>query len=148
MISRILRRHSAVLLSAGVILAALLAASVTAPPADARPAPPGSTMILSVNGCDFTLTYEWHGFSGRLTGEVRLVEDTGTPIDIGIAYFSQGPVSGKSGTIQHTFHLTPNTHAARNIYARGSLFKGGTEVSGSRSDSSTTFGSTCGEPIT
>ena len=148
MISRTLRRHAAVLLPAAVFLAAFLAASITAPSADARPAPPGSTTTLSVNGCDFTLTYSWRGFGGRLTAEVRLVEDTGTPIDLGIAYFSEGPVSGKSGSLVHTFHLTPNAHTARNIYARGSLLKGGAEVSGSRSDSTTFFGSTCGDPIT
>lgn len=147
MISRTMRRYATALLAAAVFVSAVLAASVTAPPSEARPTP-ASSMVLGVSGCDFTLTYSWSGFSGRLGAEIRLVEDTGTSIDLGIAYFSVAPVSGKSGTVVHTFHLTPGTHAARNIYARGSLMKGGTEVSGSRSDSATTFGSTCGSPIT
>jgi hypothetical protein len=148
MMGRTLRRHSTALLVAATLVAALLAVSVTAPPADAGkpppPAPPSTS--LNVSTCAFTVTYTWAGFKGGgLSAELRLVQQTGSNLDIGIAYFTEASVSG-TGSVTHTFNLTNDGSAARTIYARASLMKRGNEVSGSRDDSTTVF-STCGAPI-
>ena len=145
-IRRLFGMRMALTLLAPLLL--LVAVSFTAPPANGAPAPPSASISKGVNGCDFTVTYTWSGFKGKVAPSVRLVEQTGTPLDLGIAYFDGAETSGRTGSVTHVFHLTADAHAARNVYARGSLMKGGAEVSGSRKDSSITFGSTCGDPIT
>jgi hypothetical protein len=114
--------------------------------ASSAPLPAGSTTTLSVNGCDFTVTYTWNGFKGR-----RLIATFGlyerlSSLDASFDLDNVEGQLGKSGSVSHIFNLTANAHAARTIVARGELVDSRkfTQISGSSSASSNTIVSTCG----
>ncbi len=101
-----------------------------------------TTLAAGPGPCDFTVTYTWSGFSGHgLTAQVRLVEVTGTQLDIGFT-FNQSSAVGKSGSYSHTFTLTGTNTA--NIRGGGELLNAKlTQVAGSNATSTNTIGTTC-----
>jgi len=112
-----------------------------------QPLPAGSTTTMSVNGCDFTVTYTWNGIKGRnLIATFGLYEALSGGLDASFNLSNVEGQLGKGGTQSHTFNLTANTHAARTIVARGELVDSRkfSQVSGSSSRSSNTIVSTCG----
>ena len=104
-----------------------------------------SSTTWSVNGCTFTVTYSWSGFSGRnLIATFGMYERMGTwDASFNLANI-EGQV-GKSGSVTHTFTLTANAKAARAILARGALVNGKTyaQLDGTTSGTSSIV-STCG----
>ena len=104
-----------------------------------------STTTWSVNGCSFTVTYTWNGFSGRnLVASFGMYERLGTwDASFNLANI-EGQV-GKSGSVTHTFNLVANAKPARAILARGALYNGKTnaQISGTTSGTSSIV-STCG----
>ena len=149
--------HCTLTLSAG--LAAALAgcnaaATMTEPEMTAplftqtnsAPLPAGSTTTMSVNGCDFTVTYTWNGFKGRRLIATFGLYDRLSGLDASFNLDNVEGQLGKSGFVSHTFNLTANAHAARTIVGRGELVdsRNFTQISGSSSASSNTIVSTCG----
>ena len=100
---------------------------------------------MTVNGCDFTVTYTWSGFNGRqLIATFGLYERVGT-LDQSFNLTNVEGQLGKSGTVSHTFKLSANASGVRTIVARGSLVESRkySQVSGTSSASSP-VSSTCG----
>lgn len=107
---------------------------------------PSSTTTLSVNGCDFTVTYTWSGLKGRnLIASFGLYERSGG-LDISFDLANVEGQLGKSGSLSHTFNLTAGAHGGRTVVARGSLVnsRNFAQIAGSSSASGTTLFSTCG----
>jgi hypothetical protein len=107
---------------------------------------PTVTTTMTVNGCDFTVTYTWSGLKGRnLIASFGLYQRAGG-LDASFNLQNVEGQSGSGGSVSHTFQLTPNAHAGRLVVARGSLietrkFK---QIAGSSAASSNTVFSTCG----
>ena len=114
---------------AGALLATVAALCCTVVPAQAAkpppPPPPSSSLTFEIDSnCLVTVGYTWSGFKGKnLTAEYELVDHTGLPLDLGIAFGYDPGVSG-TGSGSKDFHLTPNgTNPVTQFAAIGRLGK-------------------------
>lgn len=117
-----------------------------APSTATTPAAGTSTTTMTVNGCDFTVTYTWSGLTGRnLIASFGLFKRAGT-LDESFNLTNVEGQMGKSGSLTHTFQLTAGASVSRSILARGELqdSKKYQQVSGSSSASKNMVTSTCG----
>jgi len=138
-----------------VMLVVVLALGASAVPAAAKPVgggggakppPSGGSSTTSANidftadspwnmttiGCEYTATYRWSGFKGKLNYAARLMDRSGATLA------SSPQVQNVAGNGEFVFFFvfsgTPGG-PARDIYVHGSLLSGGAEVSGSAVDS-------------
>jgi hypothetical protein len=117
-----------------------------APSAATTPPAGTSTTTMTVNGCEFTVTYTWSGFTGRnLIASFGLYKRVGT-LDESFNLSNVEGQMGKSGSLTHTFQLTANASASRSILARGALEDSRKyhQISGTSSASKNMVTSTCG----
>lgn len=111
----------------------------------ARPVLRASTTTLSVNACEFTVTYSWSGLKGRNhIASFGLFERKGSLDESFNLHNVEGQL-GKSGSLTHTFSLTAGASGGRTILARGRLFDSRkyAVIDGSAS-ASAMISSTCG----
>jgi len=133
-----------------VVAAVLLLLTLTfivLPAGAGQPPPPSSTTtITSSNGCSFTVTYTWQGFHGKGLIAVFGLYERLNGLDASYNLFSVPGVSGKSGSVSHTFNFTGTT-TSRTVLFRGALQNGRTfaQVSGSTSGTGL-FASDCANP--
>jgi len=98
---------------AGALLATVAALAANVTPAQAAkpppPPPPSSSLTFEIDSsCLVTVGYTWSGFKGKnLTAEYELVDHTGLPLDLGIAFRYDNGVSG-TGSGSKDFQMTPN----------------------------------------
>jgi hypothetical protein len=63
---------------------------------------------MTVNGCDFTVTYTWSGQKGRnLIASFGLYERA-NGLDASFDLSNVAGQNGSGGSVSHTFQLTPN----------------------------------------
>lgn len=146
--------YSAAILLAGLVGVAAgcsqpIDSSPTAPtsigPTELRPSP-SATTTMTVNGCDFTVTYTWSGQRGRNLIATFGLYERASGLDWSFDLWNVEGQSGSGGSVSRTFQLTPNAHPGRLVVARGSLWetRKNTQIAGSSAASPNTVFSTCG----
>jgi hypothetical protein len=118
-----MKKVGSVLLAVTALTVILVSSAV--PASAARSA---SATLTEAGACSFQGTFTWSGWGGApsITAELRLYYHFGSANYV-VATYSAGSVSGRSGSVIHTFNLTSGG-TSRQYFLNGVLFRHGSPI--------------------